>query len=586
MRYILNEDGYIYDISFGAEISCNLGECTEYTGQIPEGYETIEEWFDSELDKLNAWKIVDGNLLYDPVRYSRLEKQYEQEEYENTPVTNKELDKYMAGATKQFANSYKLVESLQEKIPKLDNSNTFQIEKITINPNTLINDYLDLVVTNKNLLINEALNQTINGITFEVNEDRSITINGIATADIEYNICGTSTNTSAFFVFKKGVNYYLSSNNLQIKMYNYDGTNRTEVYGGNGGNISFTDENKLVTQTVISIPSGTELNITIYPQLEVGSAATEYISSESKYYSIDLNSNTFYKSGLFASEDTIIGETTIIKDGLLDTIIIDNGKITLYKENNSYELGEISVSTFEDLSYIFTIQDTIIKTSYRAKILFGTFQGDIYDNDNSEILGGRGLASTFQYKSGDGYDWLGFQWMPTGTTVSPANKYDLKIFINLPKNFVVTQAILTLKHNPVNYNSSVLSSSAFWGYSRNIEVYKSDGSEIFSVEGYEGFSIDTSSYEKINNAFGTNGFTAPVPTDTSYEPSTIEADITNYINKNGETILSIQPNYDIAMLDSSGNPTDVTNADLAKNTGTALAYVTIIGYVKYENEEE
>ena len=435
-------------------------------------------------------------------------------------------------------------------------------------------------------LINEALNQTINGITFEVNEDRSITINGIATADIEYNICGTSTNTSAFFVFKKGVNYYLSSNNLQIKMYNYDGTNRTEVYSGTGGSISFTDENKLVTQTIISIPSGTELNITIYPQLEVGNEATEYISSESKYYSIDLNSNTFYKRGLFASEDTIIGETTIIKDGLLDTIIIDNGKITLYKESASYELGEISVSTFEDLSYIFTIQDTIIKASYRTKILFGTFQGDIYDNDDSEILGGRGLASTFQYKSGDGYDWLGFQWMPTGTTVSPANKYDLKIFINLPKNFVVTQAILTLKHNPVNYNSSVLSSSAFWGYSRNIEVYKSDGSEIFAVEGYEGFSIDTSSYEKINNAFGTNGFTAPVPTDDNYAPSTIETDITNYINKNGETILSIQPNYDIAMLDSSGNPTDVTNADLAKNTGTALAYVTIIGYVKYENEEE
>lgn len=585
MKYILDNEGYIEEVSFGATIVCKDNTCTEYTGTIPDGYDNLCEWADNA--NIRAYKIVDGNLLYDPVRDSRLEKQYEQEEYDNTPVTNKELDKYMAGATKQFANSYKLVESLQNKISKLDNSNSFPIEKITINPNTLINDYLDLIVTNKNLLINEALNQTINGITFEVNEDRSININGTATADTEYNICGTSTNTSAFFVFKKGVNYYLSSNNYQIKMYNYDGTDRTEVYSGTGGSISFTDENKLVTQTVISIPSGTELNnITIYPQLEVGDAATEYISSESKSYSIDLNSNTFYKGGLFASEDTIIGETTIIKSGSLDTIIIDDGKITLYKESSSYELGEMSVSTFDDLSYIFTIQDTIIKASYRAKILYGTFQGDVYDNDNSEILGGRGLASTFQYKSGDGYDWLGFQWIPTGTTVSPANKYDLKIFINLPKNFVVTQAILTLKHNPVNYNSSVLSSSAFWGYSRNIEVYKSDGAEIFSVEGYEGFSIDTSSYEKINNAFGTNGFTAPVPTDTSYEPSTIEADITNYINKNGETILSIQPNYDIAMLDSSGNPTDVTNADLAKNTGTALAYVTIIGYVKYENEEE
>ena len=41
MRYILNNDGFIYHASFGAEISCNLGTCTEYTGEIPEGYSGI-----------------------------------------------------------------------------------------------------------------------------------------------------------------------------------------------------------------------------------------------------------------------------------------------------------------------------------------------------------------------------------------------------------------------------------------------------------------------------------------------------------------------------------------------------------------
>ena len=32
MRYILDNEGYMYDVSFGAEISCSLGNCTEYTG--------------------------------------------------------------------------------------------------------------------------------------------------------------------------------------------------------------------------------------------------------------------------------------------------------------------------------------------------------------------------------------------------------------------------------------------------------------------------------------------------------------------------------------------------------------------------
>ena len=34
--------------------------------------------------------------------------------------------------------------------------------------------------------------------------------NKMLTADIEYNLAGTSTNTSPFLVFKKGLNYYLS----------------------------------------------------------------------------------------------------------------------------------------------------------------------------------------------------------------------------------------------------------------------------------------------------------------------------------------------------------------------------------------
>lgn len=583
MRYELNADGYISKVFFG----CQSGSCTEYTGTIPSDYETLEEWEEAEENKLGAWKIVDGNLLYDPVKYSRLQKIYEQEQYDNSPVTNKELDKYMAGATQQIANAYKVVETLQQKIVSMNNSTNFPIEKITINPNTVINDYLDLIVTNKNLLINEALNQTINGITFEVNEDRSITMSGTAEADTEYNICGTSTNTSAFFSFKKGTNYYLSSNNYQIKMYKYNGTDREEVYSGTGGVISFTDTDKQVTQTVINIPSGTSIdNVTIYPQLEIGTVATTYISSEHNDYYIDLKNKTFSLGGLFVSEDTIVGENTIITDGSLDSIIIENNKITLYKENNKYKLGEINVNTFENLAHVFTIQDTTLKTSYRAKILYGTFQGDVYDNDDAEIIGGKGLASTLQYKSNDTYDWLGFQWMPTGTTPQNADKYDLKIFINLPANFVVTKALLTLKHNPVHYDSNSISTNPFWGYARNIEVYKSDATGVFEVSGFHMFDIDTSDYEKINNAFGTNGFTAPVPTDSKHSSTTIEADITTSINAEGETILSIRPNYDIQLLNANGTSKGVTNADLAKHTGTALAYVTITGYVKYESKEE
>jgi hypothetical protein len=75
LRYILNSDGYVCHASLGGLVVCDLGECTEYVGEVPSGYSTIEEWFDGELDKLNAWKIVEGNLVYDANKYEELQKQ-------------------------------------------------------------------------------------------------------------------------------------------------------------------------------------------------------------------------------------------------------------------------------------------------------------------------------------------------------------------------------------------------------------------------------------------------------------------------------------------------------------------------------
>lgn len=65
MRYIADENGYLLDVSFGADISCNDKECTEYTGDVPEGYDNLVDWFAQECDKLHRWHIVEGQLTFD-----------------------------------------------------------------------------------------------------------------------------------------------------------------------------------------------------------------------------------------------------------------------------------------------------------------------------------------------------------------------------------------------------------------------------------------------------------------------------------------------------------------------------------------
>lgn len=66
MRYIADSDGYVKEVSFGAVITCGTSECVEYTGTVPEGYTSVEDWFNVCGGELYRWKIVDGNLTPDP----------------------------------------------------------------------------------------------------------------------------------------------------------------------------------------------------------------------------------------------------------------------------------------------------------------------------------------------------------------------------------------------------------------------------------------------------------------------------------------------------------------------------------------
>lgn len=65
MRYIADSSGYVKQVSFGADIACGDDTCTEYTGSVPSGYASLEDWFMSEVEKLYRWKIVSGNLTLD-----------------------------------------------------------------------------------------------------------------------------------------------------------------------------------------------------------------------------------------------------------------------------------------------------------------------------------------------------------------------------------------------------------------------------------------------------------------------------------------------------------------------------------------
>lgn len=73
MRYILDDTGYIYSVSCNP-FECNNKGCTGYTGAIPDGYDTLEQW--ATTANIRAYKVIDGQLVYDAAKAAELEAEW------------------------------------------------------------------------------------------------------------------------------------------------------------------------------------------------------------------------------------------------------------------------------------------------------------------------------------------------------------------------------------------------------------------------------------------------------------------------------------------------------------------------------
>lgn len=377
MRYILNDEGYIEEIAFGvASIECKDKTCTEYTGEIPTGYASLQEWASKEIDKLNAWKIIEGNLVFDNAKYLELKELWEKQAEDNRPVYHKEIFemKQQIEDISDISESQYQKATATGKVITVDNvKKAYPKVKITdINPYSF--SKVDLIATGKNLLKNEAVLQKIDGVNFTPNRDRSITIQGTTATtnktatgtnveiNIEYNIAGTSSNTSAFLCFKKGINYYLSGlENQKIKMYYFNGTDRTEIYSGSGGAIKFTDSDKLVTQIVL-ITGGSSSKLTIYPMLVIGTSAAPYETYTSSMLSIDFKE--YIESGFFLGSNTFLGSNAFLKGTKINYILIEKNTIYVSVNNEEHKIGSGNVILFDGYDVLYTMQDTTLEVNY------------------------------------------------------------------------------------------------------------------------------------------------------------------------------------------------------------------------------
>jgi hypothetical protein len=356
VHYIADENNYILHVYFG----CTADGSTEYTGAMPAGYSELTDWATNE--DVNAWMLVDGDLVKDNVKANENAATYAGEQEQNRHVYFYELEPLRTA-----------VQTIVEEQPYKTDTKTNRDIALAANAKALpptikitgIEPYkyskIDLIVNGRNILPNTATSMELNGLTFTQNEDRSITINGTATADTEYNLAGTSSNTNPILLLKRLYNYYLGTSGFTLKMYYYNGTSRTQIYSGTDGTLNY-NQDEPITQITIAIANGTTLNNqTIYPKLTFA-ANVDY--EPYKVHRATIDFSEFLTNALFPAQTLYPDDNLYPAGSNVEYILADGSYVSGKIDGQTVYMDDISLPLFSGTNYIYAIQHVKLDVTY------------------------------------------------------------------------------------------------------------------------------------------------------------------------------------------------------------------------------
>lgn len=215
--------------------------------------------------------------------------------------------------------------------------------------------------------------------------------------------------------------------------------------------------------------------------------------------------------------------------------------------------------------------------------------------DGASLVGGEGLITNLQFygkvthvygaMNTEGYyDALGFEVdeLTAGACVATL----CTISADLPKNFTVVSAYVTIKHYPTKF---YFNNNHGWGYSRKLKLYQRSSSSMYREYNIFGGALIPSNYgTEVPNAFGKESFTPSIPNDTSQQVDIVTSiDLTEY--------LSSETNYqsDFIIRSSDTPPaytgdqsTGIDYVNCGYKTGMVMAVLNVYGYLRLENKEE
>ena len=173
-----------------------------------------------------------------------------------------------------------------------------------------------IVTAGKNLLarMGPSLPHTDAGITFSDNGDGGIRVSGTATDSAYYNFFDSSKKQAPFILagtYTAKLTGRVSGTGLTVQTFDHSvgGTYTSWISDGSSTSTTGTLESSKYLRSYLFVSSGTTVDTVIYPQLELGSTATDYEPPNITTTTIDLQGHTLNS----------------LPDGTRDELHIDGG---------------------------------------------------------------------------------------------------------------------------------------------------------------------------------------------------------------------------------------------------------------------
>lgn len=306
----------------------------------------------------------------------------------------------------------------------------------------------------------------------------------------------------------------------------------------------------------------------IDPAIDIGDII--YIEDKPVVFQGDMEYLGYFKGNISSTIQTEEkNKTTVPSVNLLGMINkkVDSDKV-IEAINNSEEgeqitSGNINLDGYSSSNGNFSIDDD--------------GNPSVSDENGNEMTGRNGVYSNLHFQSSSDFEELGF-WCNEN---NEENGYqDIKLGFNLPNNFKVTKAYITILHKPLalGYQDDIVD----YGYARSIKLYKTsalNGAKVLYYDS-EWWNEEYEDIEEVNSGLGSNGYTPSAPSESSQKiEKKVSSDISTIIS-GGYNELILRTSNAVPTYIDGGTELGYPNwLNAKKQTGAVIAILDIYGYM-------